>query len=208
MISSGIEPNIFNRHRVSWIGVRYGKTEHEVKLLNADSPRNWDRYGNSKSKNAQLGFQKHSCIQFCIVPNGFEVILFHAVASEAIDRGYMHDLIDENKKMELKRIIKAINNLKGKGFTWYISDPDQRKLVAKFKIDEENPIDFLSFYKKYDKEGYTSVCQFSIKPDNAVLKDKKEIAKLVLRKTKELLPLYKAVTFREQYTIKSLTKKE
>lgn len=207
-VTSGIEPNIFNRHRVSWMGIRYGKTEHEVKLLNTNLPRAWGRHRNSKGKNEQLGFQKHSCIQFCLVPNGFEVILFHAVASEAIDRGYLHDLIDENKKRELKRIINAIDNLKGKGFTWYISDPDQRKLVAKFEIDEENPPDFLSFYKKYDKEGYTSVCQFSIKPDNVILKDKKEIAKLVLRKTKELLPLYKAVTFREQYALKTLTKKD
>lgn len=30
-LTSGIEPNHFNHNRVSWIGVRYGKTEQEVK---------------------------------------------------------------------------------------------------------------------------------------------------------------------------------
>lgn len=207
-ITSSIEPNIFNRHRVSWLGIRYGKTEGEVKLLNTDLPKTWDRYESSKGKNEQLGFQKHSCIQFCLVPHGFEVILFHAVANEAIDRGYVHDLIDNNKRAELKRIIRAVDKLKGKGFTWYISDPNKREPVAEFNLDAENPEDFISFYKKNDKEGYTSVCQFAIKPDYPILKDKKEIARLVLRKIKELLPLYRAVAFREQYKLKTPIKQD
>lgn len=194
-ITSGTEPNVFNHHRVSWMGVRYGKTEHEVKQLNS-SPI-WDR----RDKDEQIGFQKHSCIQFCLVPNGFEILLFHAVAKGAVDRGYLHDLIHFNKKAELQRITKAIAKLKGKGFVWSISDPNKRSLVAKFDIDNETPENFIEFYKKYDKEGYVSVCEYSIEPDNQILKDKKEIAKLILRKTKQLLPLYRSVTLREQYKI-------
>lgn len=188
-ITSGTKPSVFNHHRVSWIGVRYGKTEREVKQLNLDFPMSRGNYRTSRDDD-QLGFQKHACIQFCLIPSGFEIVLFYAVANGAVDRGYLHDLIDNNRKAELKNIVRAIEKLKGKGFIWNISDPKQRKTVSNFIIDDESPEDFISFYKKYDKKGLISVCSFVVQPDDTNLTSRKDIAKLALKKTKELLPLY------------------
>jgi uncharacterized protein YktB (UPF0637 family) len=195
-ITSGIEPNMYNHNRVSWIGVRYGKTEHEVKQLNAflSPPK-----GYSGSKDEYMGFQKHSCIQFCLVRSGFEIVLFHAVANDAVDRGYLTDLIEQNDKKKINRIIREIEKLKGEGFKWYITDTKNDKVITTFSFDENEAKDFITFYKAYDRAGYESFCRYSLFPDHPILRDRKEIAKFVYKKIKQLLPLYQLITFRNKY---------
>ncbi|WP_026573936.1 phospholipase D family protein [Bacillus sp. UNC438CL73TsuS30] len=198
-LTSGIEPNHFNHNRVSWIGVRYGKTEQEVKQLNEFlSPSR----GSHSSSDEYMGFQKHACIQFCLVSNGFEIILFHSVANDAVDRGTMHDIIIKPDKVKIKSINKEIAKLKGKGFTWFVTDAKNDRVIASFSFDKNDSEDFIKFYKKYDKPGYESFCSYLLLPESDILKDRITLAKFALKKIKQLLPLYQLITFRNKVTTK------
>ncbi|WP_147533009.1 phospholipase D family protein [Bacillus marasmi] len=199
-LTSGIEPNYFNHNRVSWIGVRYGKTEQEVKQLNAFlSPSR----GSYTSSDEYMGFQKHGCIQFCLVSNGFEIVLFHSVANDAVDRGTMHDIINQPDKVKIESIIREIAKLKGKGFTWYITDAKNDRTIASFSFDKNEAEDFIGFYKKYDKAGYESFCSYLLSPNSDILKDRITLAKFTLKKIRQLLPLYQLITFRNKVTTKN-----
>ncbi|MFF5395888.1 phospholipase D family protein [Peribacillus butanolivorans] len=194
-LTSGIEPNHFNHNRVSWIGVRYGKTEQEVKQLNAFlSPSK----GNFSSQDEYMGFQKHSCIQFCLVSNGFEIVLFHSVANDAVDRGTFKDIINEPDEKKLKSIVREIDKLKGKGFTWHVTDAKNNTAIASFSFDENEAEQFVEFYKKHDDSGFESFCSFTLTPDNPILKDRITLARFIFKKIKQLLPLYQLITFRNK----------
>ncbi|MBS2967792.1 phospholipase D family protein [Metabacillus sp. KIGAM252] len=198
-LTSGIEPNHFNHNRVSWIGVRYGKTEQEVKQLNAFLPPSRGSY----TSDEYMGFQKHGCIQFCLVGNGFEIVLFHSVANDAVDRGTMHDIINKPDKVKIESIIREVSILKGKGFTWFVTDAKNDKVIASFSFDKKDAKDFINFYKNYDKPGFESYCSYLLLPDSDILKDRITLAKFTLKKIKQLLPLYQLITFRNKVTTKS-----
>jgi HKD family nuclease len=193
-ITSSIDPNPFNHNKVSWIGVRYGKTEKEVKQLNEFLSTSRGSY--SSSQDDYMGFQKHSCIQFSLVKNGYEIILFHAVASDAIDRGTFHDIIDTQNQAKLDKIVEEVALLKGKGFTWYITDAKNDKTIASFSFDEQEAKDFIEFYQKYDRTGYESFCSYYMPPNHRYLQDQTTLAKFTLQKIKQLLPLYQLISFR------------
>lgn len=199
-LTSGIEPNYFNHNRVSWIGVRYGKTEQEVKQLNAFLPPSRGSY---TSSDEYMGFQKHGCIQFCLVSNGFEIVLFHSVANDAVDRGTLNDIINQPDKVKIESIIREIAKLKGKGFTWYITDAKNDRTIASFSFDENEAEDFIGFYKKYDKAGYESFCSYLLSPNSDILKDRITLSKFTLKKIRQLLPLYQLITFRNKVTTKN-----
>lgn len=195
-VTSLIEPSHFNHHRVSWLGIRYGKKSYEVQELNKGLEKSWNKQKQSFRNDETMGFQKHACIQFSISGDKFEIILFHAVAHDAVDRMHVWGLIDEGKYEVLQNITQEIENLKGKGFVWYITDARNDTLIDKFEIDKRDATEFLKFYKENDQPGYESFCSYKLSPNDEVMKNKKEIVKLVLRKTKQLLPLYKIMTFR------------
>ena len=94
---------MYNKYRVDWMDIRYGKTEEEVKDLNV-----------GLTKDEELGFQKHAYIQYAISPYGFEVNLLHSVPNDAIDRDYIHKrLMDLDFRQDIE---KELNKLKGHGF--------------------------------------------------------------------------------------------
>jgi HKD family nuclease len=53
-ISSLIRPCEYNRGRVGWLGIRYGKSKKEVDVLN--------QYLDANEKDEIKGFQKHACL--------------------------------------------------------------------------------------------------------------------------------------------------
>jgi HKD family nuclease len=179
-ITSLIRPCEFNFGRVGWVGVRYGKHKDEIDILNIGS-----------EKDEELGFQKHSCLQFCITSSGFEINLFHAVRRDAVDRNYLHENINSLKS----KIVKELDKLRGEGLEWIIHDNAQDKDYI-FKIDNEKSEDFISFYKKYDEEGRESYLAYYLEPDNDNLKDLNSISKVVIEKIKIFLPLYNLLAFR------------
>lgn len=180
-ITSLIRPCEFNFGKVDWIGVRYGKHRNEIEILNEGTEK----------KNEERGFQKHSCLQFCINSNGFQIMLFHAVRRDAVDRAYLHGEISRLKN----RIIKELDKLKGEEFVWIIYD-NVNDDESRFEIDKESSEQFIDFYKKYDEEGRESCLSYFLPPDNVCLKDEDSISKLIIKKMKLLLPLYNLLAFR------------
>lgn len=187
-LTSLLFPNFYNHNRVGWIGIRYGKHEKEVKFLNS-------YHGLSKKSEDYSSFQKHACMQFSVVSNGISVGLFHAVANDAIDRGYLHDHID-GKSQEITNHLKSI---KGEEFIWYIYDGKNDSNVKTFNIDIEDPEDFISFYKNNDRDGFESFMTYHMEPDDINLTSAGTLAKIIEHKVNALLPLYEVIVFRPKY---------
>ncbi|TCJ00992.1 phospholipase D family protein [Cytobacillus praedii] len=187
-LTSLLFPNFYNHNRVGWIGIRYGKHEKEVKFLNT-------HYGLGKKNEDYSSFQKHACMQFSVVSNGITVGLFHSVANDAIDRGYLHDHID-NKSQE---IINHIKSIKGEEFIWYIYDGKNDRNLKTFDFDTEDPEDFISFYKSNDRDGFESFMIYHMEPDDINLTSAGTIAKIIEHKVSVLLPLYESIVFRPQF---------
>lgn len=187
-ITSLIEPCVFNKGKVGWIGVRYGKFKSEIQSLNK-----WDGKKTDRKKEEQYGFQKHACLQFSIHKDSFDISLFHAVSHDAVDRNYLHEnIIDANFAKELTHEIKS---LKGNGFVWNIYDSNTDTYYY-FCVDDKNEKDFIDFYKEFDMDGRESFLSYSLKPDDPRLRDIQSISKLILEKLILLLPLYNLVSFR------------
>lgn len=186
-ISSLIMPCEFNKNRVSWIGVRYGKSPEEVDYLNQDAG----------SKQDQFAFQKHACLQFSVTQSGFEVNLFHAVVNGAFDRSYVHEKLMKEPTYK-NDLIAEIQQLKGEGFVWEIVD-SQFDQVFTFVLDDRNADEFISFYNEHDKEGRESFLSYVFEPDRDEIKTPESIRKSVFDKMTLLLPLYNLMAFRCNY---------
>ncbi|WP_312337981.1 phospholipase D family protein [Anaerospora hongkongensis] len=180
-ITSLIRPCIYNKGRVGWIGVRYGKSRDEVMTLNVGAASHDEEYG----------FPKHACLQFCITSIGFEICLYHSVRHDAVDRGYVHDRLDNNTYQN--SLAKAIEKLTGQGMVWKIWDSD---ICHSFEINEMKPEEFITYYKLYDREGRDSYLSYMIEPEDPRLKDTKVISKLIVEKINLMLPLYQVMAFR------------
>lgn len=184
-IISSDNPNVFNHNRVGWMGVRYGKTEQEVKFIESTySNRNYKRDNFS-------GYQKHACMQVSLVQDSLLIGLFHAVANEAVDR------LDIEKLSRISTsIIYEIEKIQGEGFAWQILDKKGTNLVKEFSIDDENPEEFIDFYKEYDREGCESMLVYRVRPDDVRMVDQYSIAQLAEDKISKLNQLYNIITFR------------
>lgn len=171
-ITSAIMPMDFNRFKVNWLGVRYGKSYEFIKYISESI----------EEKTDEFSFPKHACIQYNLTPEGFEVNLFHAVRHRAIDRGFLHGVIDKKNR----EIVNTIKKLKGKGYKWIIN----REGSIFFNIDTEESEKFIDFYKKNDEDGYESYLCYFVEPDDIRLKDIESISELILEIIDEILPLY------------------
>ncbi|MBU3157545.1 phospholipase D family protein [Clostridium estertheticum] len=181
-ITSGIIPSVYNKGRVGWIGVRYGKTKAEVTTLNFNS---------FNAEDLTIGFQKHACLQFCIVPSGFHINLFLAVKHGAIDRAYMHEHMN---KLQSK-IEEEISKLKGLNMTWEIYDEELDE-TFQFNFNGENEMPFCKYFEKYDIDGRESYLVIFYKPDNPTIKNIDGICNEIIKYIKLLLPLYNSMVYR------------
>lgn len=182
-VTSLIWPSPYNRNRVNWMGVRYGKTKYEIKQLNKGIIE----------KDEEYGFQKHACLQFCIYSKGFDISLYHAVAHGAVDRAHVHEKLDDQSFR--KKLVEEIRKIQGYGIVWYLDDYIV-DVSEEFVFDEEEPENFIKFYKENDREGKSSYLSFHFEPNSNLIKNKDTIGKLVLEKFDILLPLYNLMSFR------------
>lgn len=182
-ISSIIKPCEYNRGKVGWIGVRYGKTKKEVDVVNECLGKN--------EKDEIKGFQKHGCLQFCIVPDGFEINLFLAVRHDAIDRGHVQDKMNQLKP----KITKEISKLQGYEMTWEIYNESVDEYYS-FDIDNDDPEDFCKFLLKYDRDGCESYLKIFYPADDEALYDIDSISFEITTYIKMLMPLYNALVWR------------
>lgn len=181
-ITSLIKPCVYNKGRVGWMGVRYGKTKDEVMALNHNA------------EDLTIGFQKHACLQYCIVPTGFEINLFLAVKHDAIDRAYMHEQLYRLKPKIEKELVK----LKGNNMTWEIYDEELSKAFS-FDIDSEDEANFCNYFKKYDQDGRESFLKIFYEADDHKIKSIDNICKEIIKYIKLLLPLYNSMVFRPKW---------
>ncbi|MBQ3422103.1 MAG: phospholipase D family protein [Romboutsia sp.] len=175
-ITSLTRPCNFNYGKVDWLGVRYGKTEYEIKALNTGA-----------DKGEGLGFQKHACIQYAITGYGFEVNLFHSVAKDAIDRNIIHQRLRDDKFR--KCIENELIRLKGHGFVWRINDEE-------FYLDRDDISEFYKFYLENDCEGKFSSLAKVFKPDDEEIKSLDNICNTIYEYIEMLIPLYNLVSYR------------
>lgn len=182
-VTSLIRPCEINKGKVNWLGIRYGKTKKEVDSVNQCLGEN--------EKDEIKGFQKHGCLQFCIVPNGFEINLFLAVRHEAIDRAYVQEKINQLEP----KITKEISKLQGYGMTWEIYNEVTEEYHC-FEIDSEKAEDFCKFLKKYDRDGCESFLRLFYPANDKVLFDKDSISKEIIKYITMLKPLYNTMVWR------------
>ena len=180
-ITSLINPCVFNKGRVGWMGIRYGKTKGEVAALNFNA------------EDLTIGFQKHACLQYCIIPSGFEINLFLAVKHDAIDRAYLH----ENLKKLQPKIEKEIAKLKGYSMTWEIYDEEIDENFT-FDIDNEDDGSFCEYFKKNDRDGRESFLKLLYEADDSRIENIDSIGKEIVKYIKVLLPLYNSMVYRIQ----------
>ncbi|MBJ8006728.1 phospholipase D-like domain-containing protein [Bacillus cereus] len=187
--TSHITPNNFNKERVGWIGIRYGKHKDVVDKLNGIYGIN--RYDRKKDFDESFSFQKHACIQLAIGSHGIDISLFHAVADEAVDRDHLDKkLLDSAFKEE---VTNYIGDLRERGYVWDIYDPKSEEIIASFKLDQNRPEDFLDFYRKNDEKGFESFLKHAIPVNDIRIQSIESIVDLVIEKANELLPLYHAI---------------
>lgn len=182
-ITSVIRPCEYNKGRVGWLGIRYGKTKKEVDVVN--------QWLDDNEKDEIRGFQKHGCLQFCIVPTGFEINLFLAVRHDAIDRAYVQEKMSQIEP----KITKEIAKLQGYGMTWEIYN-DVTEEYHCFDIDNEDAKDFCKFLKKYDGDGCESYLRLFYSADDETLYDINTISDEIINYMTKLKPLYNAMVWR------------
>lgn len=207
-ITSLIFPCTYNKGHVNWIGIRYGKSERDIKELNKTVDRmsgfrngNSSRYANNRSNDIKMQFQKHACLQIDISYDGVDVGIFHAVPYGAIDRIYLHDVIDKDDKSKINLIVQELKKIQFYGYKWHIYDTnaiDEVFLNRIFDFDLRQPEDFLSWYDKYDKDGcFSSMLMHFPRYDKRISEN--NIIDTCISIIKQLYPLYKAISWDISY---------
>ena len=207
-ITSLIFPCCYNRGKVNWLGVRYGKHPADIKDLNKRMTFGHKTYRDDKDP--KYTFQKHACMQVNVGYSGIDIGIFHAVPDGAVDRLYLHEHINKNDTELLNQIVNEIQNLKGYGFEWNIWDTNLEGTELPnfggmnypekiYKFDIENTEDFLTWYNKNDRDGcYSSMLVHFPRYDERINKD--NIVKTIIDIFTQLYPLYKLLSWNIHYT--------
>lgn len=207
-MTSLIFPCSYNKGKVNWIGIRYGKAERDIKELNrtVDSMSGFkngtsSKYANKDEKDIKMQFQKHACLQVNIGYTGLEVGIFHAVPWGAIDRMYLHDILDKNDEEKINKIKDEIRKIQFYGYKWHVYDTtnqDEKYQTEIFDFDLSSPDDFIKWYSEKDKDGcFSSMLMHFPRYDKRINKD--NIVNTCLDVMKQLYPLYKAISWDISY---------
>ncbi|MEH6938311.1 phospholipase D-like domain-containing protein [Bacillus sp. JJ664] len=177
-ITSQITPINNNHHRVSWIGVRFGKQKKQIKFRDDDA------------------FYKHGNLQFVVVPKGFEIAFYHSIPGDGFDKAIVHEKLLNNDQEWKKSVIEEIRKLKGNGYSWVFHNLRDQKDIDVFNIDTRDPEDFFNFYKKHCYDELESYCYKTISPNSKYLTELKVLSEYIEGEFIKLLPLYKEMTYR------------
>ncbi len=185
-LTSLIYPNLTNKNRVNWMGVRYGKGEVEIKKGHLFGERD-----------SLESFSKHACLQYNINSLSFGICLFFAVPNESIDRDYLYgkglEILNEQKV----KINSYVETLMGYGFKWIIENEDENNTQFIYDIDGKNAEkDLCAFLQKYDREGFYSYMSLNYEPSDMRIKTIDNICEEVINKFKLLKPLYDLIVYR------------
>lgn len=176
-ITSVIMPCDFNKFKVNWLGVRYGRSKRQLSQLN---------YGlsayNKEDKDDILGFQKYACMQINIDNAGVDVGMYFAVPHGSVDREYLRQVILDDLKYP---IIEELQKLKGFGYVWSLWNTNiDKQLIpdfscinpispeSSFSIDHQDVKEFPEWWYKNDVDGcYSSMLVHFPRWDERISKD-------------------------------------
>lgn len=189
-ITSLIFPCEYNKGHVSWLGIRYGKSEKHLNLLN---------YGLTyDDKDDKLGFQKYACMQVDVCYSGVDIGIYHAVPNDALDRAYLHDNID----VKADEIIAELEKIRFKGYKWNIWNPLIQEEIS-FDFDNTEPKEFINWYKLNDSVGtYSSMLKHFPRQDERISADNLE--NTCFKVFSELYDLYQLLSWQPK-KIKGVT---
>ena len=182
-ITSSISPNMYNHYKVNWLGVRFGRSKKEIDELNNDEVKNFS-------------FHKYACMQFSISLRCFEIGIYHAVASDAVDRKFLRQELENNTNQIRSKIVEEQKKLKGNNLEWTIWSPYKEQSDIIFSLDKDDIERFPEFYLKNDNDGSHSSIMFRFSPNDERMKTKESISDLIMEKFKVLLPLYNTVIWK------------
>lgn len=196
-------PCVFNKGKVNWLGVRYGKHPADIRDLNK-------LVGARTIDDPKYAFQKHACMQVNVGYNGVDIGIFHAVPNEAVDREYLHEHIDKNDTKLLNAINNELDKLRFSGYVWNIWDTNLEGVElpdfggpadpeSTYYFDNENEEDFLTWYSKHDRNGcYSSMLVHFPRYSEKITKD--NIVNTVIEIFEQIYPLYKLLSWNIHYT--------
>lgn len=182
-ITSLTETSPFNHYRVGWLGVRYGKSKEEINIVN--------RGLSYREKDEIQGFQKHGCLQFCIVPDGFEMNLFLAVWNDAIDR----DVYKKWGEKDKIKVQKELQRLSKDGLTWEISNAEEKKSES-YVLENDDVEAFCRFLQKYNREGFESYLRYKFDANDVRIQKFEDICTLIVDTLKKWINLYNLMVWR------------
>lgn len=187
LITSLTIPCEFNKYKVSWLGIRYGKSKQHLNLLNYGIQPKWKSGGDDEID--KLGFQKYACLQVDVDYAGVDVGIYHAVPHDALDRAYLHDNIDK----KATEIIDALRKVRFKGYEWSIYDTET-DINETFYFDRRPLEYFITWYKQTDRVGtYSFMLKHFPRYDYRISKD--YIEDTCFSITEELYELYQLLSW-------------
>lgn len=196
-------PCWYNKGKVNWLGVRYGKHPADIKELNEFN-------GTKGDNDPKYAFQKHACMQVNVGYNGVDIGIFHAVPFGAVDRWYLHEHIDKNDTKLIDAINGELKKIRFSGYVWNIWDTNLEGVElpdfggpadpeSTYYFDNENDEDFITWYSKHDRNGcYSSMLVHFPRYSEKITKD--NIVNTVMEIFEQIYPLYKLLSWNIHYT--------
>ena len=184
-ITSLLFPCEYNHGRVSWIGLRYGRSKREISLLNEGR----------ESKDLFLGFQKYNCFQIDISLDGLDIGIYHSVPNDSVDRMYVRENIDTPSfQLELKRILPTLLGYGYKFSVGQLGAVSNKWETKTFEFDayyEKDIVkEFTLFYKTYVTDGTHSSLLYHYPRYDERIAQKELIEYEFIKHIERLYPLY------------------
>ena len=136
-----------NNNKVEWVGLRYGQHPDIVKEIDKDADK-----GN---KDQDYGFLLYQCMQISVTEKGLEIGFCHSIPRDSFDRGYVHEMLEENNTEFKDKLITALSKFKGHNICWYASN-------GTFEFDYDDINTFPDFYEYFDRPHTYSMCYIKI----------------------------------------------
>lgn len=193
-ITSVDYPMMMNQYTVGWMGLRYGRSAPDIKVLNDALGITWKTQEDKK-----YGFQKYNNFEICLHYDCMMMGLFHSTRYDGVDRSQIYPLIRDMDVNFLSKLEKILQDLQGYGFVFrsYGKDEKGQDECAEFHFDKYYPEDlitnFRSYYIKYcnaEYQGYTNMLMRIYPIYDKRIQTKEQIIAEFFDVIDHLLPLY------------------
>ncbi len=189
-VTSLLFPCEYNHGKVTWIGLRYGRSKREIALLNEGRNLN-DLY---------LGFQKYNCFQIDLSLDGLDMGIYHSVPHDAVDRMYVQEYIDDLKfRTDLGH---CLNSLIGYGYVFSVGRlgaVSNSWETINFEFDryiEGNILEeFVKFYKENVTDGVHSSLLYHYSRYDERIQTIEDIEKEYLKHIDRLFEFYRTISW-------------